>query len=568
MKERHVVALPLWVNKRQAMILDQKFQVLGKLRNALLQTLLRQMDAMRSDPRWATAKTIVDPKQRSRAYWDLRREFSCDKFATRRIVIQHWQDSKWMGDLVDSHTALALASEVLQNTEEWLFGRAQRPSFKPSANRCMAWGSDNTQGLVYKDNQVRWNTKPGAKGKLKRKSLFLKADLGNLTQDRREHLLNSLVVRTGIVREQVRGATTYSALLCLDGKPYRDVDYASSLSEACVALDLGPSLVAAVGPTNSVILPLVTPSLLALRQHHQQVERRRMRALQRSRRASSPHCFDTNGSWRKGQRQNPLSVRGQHRQALLATTKRSNASNRLQDRQRVIRSIIQMGTTVVAEKIDYRTWQRSGYGKRMGWTAPGDFMVRLGREAKLFGGRMIELPLKLALSQYCLCGVKLKKPLFVRVHHCATCGLGPLHRDLFSAFLARLVVVSNLDLSFVDLAQAPFNTEEIRGQATALCAVRPLYAACVTGVSPGIHQHEAGVLKLEVQGDVPGVSSRMKVKSRPQEKTMRNVCKEPSGRQARVPFEVVPLNVVGTVTKGIAPHGTGGLGGYMKAGQG
>ena len=40
------------------------------------------------------------------------------------------------------------------------------------------------------------------------------------------------------------------------------------------------------------------------------------------------------------------------------------------------------------------------------------------------------------LSQYCHgCGIYVKKPLSQRWHHCA-CGIGPVQRDLYSAWLA------------------------------------------------------------------------------------------------------------------------------------
>ena len=42
-----------------------------------------------------------------------------------------------------------------------------------------------------------------------------------------------------------------------------------------------------------------------------------------------------------------------------------------------------------------------------------------------------------APSQICVCGARKKKPLSLRVHECEVCGIGPIQRDLFSAFLWR-----------------------------------------------------------------------------------------------------------------------------------
>ena len=44
----------------------------------------------------------------------------------------------------------------------------------------------------------------------------------------------------------------------------------------------------------------------------------------------------------------------------------------------------------------------------------------------------------------CLCGAIEKKPLSLRWHVCE-CGVGPIQRDVFSAWLARYVVNNKLD---------------------------------------------------------------------------------------------------------------------------
>jgi hypothetical protein len=53
------------------------------------------------------------------------------------------------------------------------------------------------------------------------------------------------------------------------------------------------------------------------------------------------------------------------------------------------------------------------------------------------GGILFEVPTcTTKLSQFCHgCGKTLKKPLSLRFHQCQ-CGLGPVQRDLYSAFLA------------------------------------------------------------------------------------------------------------------------------------
>ena len=80
--------------------------------------------------------------------------------------------------------------------------------------------------------------------------------------------------------------------------------------------------------------------------------------------------------------------------------------------------------------------------------APGMFVSMLRRKAESAGGKVEEFPTRTtALSQTCHgCGTVEKKPLSLRVHQCE-CGVGPVQRDLYSAFLARHVCKDRLDAS-------------------------------------------------------------------------------------------------------------------------
>src|SRR5690348_11812051 len=72
-----------------------------------------------------------------------------------------------------------------------------------------------------------------------------------------------------------------------------------------------------------------------------------------------------------------------------------------------------------------------------GGSASGVFVHHLRRTVAKTGGTLHEVPTHTTrLSQYCHgCQLHVKKPLSQRFHHC-TCGIGPVQRDLYSAFLA------------------------------------------------------------------------------------------------------------------------------------
>jgi hypothetical protein len=126
-------------------------------------------------------------------------------------------------------------------------------------------------------------------------------------------------------------------------------------------------------------------------------------------------------------------------------------------------------------------------------------MRRIAREAERVGGRTIELDAKdLALSQHCLCGKREKKTLGERIHRCDSCKLGPLDRDLFSAFLAR--ECAKASLTSHALSTGTLNRAGIRRKAQALCAPG---GAPVPVRRSGGRQVEAARLASESIGQTP-----------------------------------------------------------------
>src|SRR5689334_6257990 len=73
------------------------------------------------------------------------------------------------------------------------------------------------------------------------------------------------------------------------------------------------------------------------------------------------------------------------------------------------------------------------------------FVAMLRRTVASTGGTLLEVPTRQAkLSQFCHgCGRCEHKPLAQRWHQCA-CGIGPVQRDLYAAFLASTLSADQL----------------------------------------------------------------------------------------------------------------------------
>jgi len=434
----HVIKFPLKATKRDIHIASGALAIVGQLYNAALDEMLERVDSMRADPDWNAAGKMKVVAQKSNAYRQLYKQHQLSQFDAVRACHAHWKNSGWMGDRVGSRIAIALAPELWQNLREYLYRRAKRPRFKPARERNVAWNNDNKSGLLLRDGCLQWSVKT------KRKALSIPLDMGSISAPRRKWLEQCLeegaLRRVGIQREVVRGQERLFALICLEGSPYRSEKYLAGIQDSgdLIGLDLGPTWLAVVSENEAREIPIATEPRLAADQKIRLQERRQQRAADRSRQAANQHARRKNGRSLKGVRQPQRSKRGQQREQLLANIKRRDRINRQQDRINAVRSVIRQGKHIALEDLDYRSWQRSLFGRRMLITAPGDFVVRLQREAELLGGSVTLIdPWQAKASQTCLCGALTgKKQLSERTHICGSCGL-QAPRDLVSAALVR-----------------------------------------------------------------------------------------------------------------------------------
>ena len=205
-----------------------------------------------------------------------------------------------------------------------------------------------------------------------------------------------------------------------------------------IGADLGPSTIALVPREAEASLSVFCQELAP----DEKEVRRLQRKMDRQRRAANPDNYDSLGRIKKhsgktgGRVVWKSSKTYQKSRRRKAAKERKLAAHRKSLHGRLVHEIVAVGNTVILEKISYKAWQKQ-YGRSVGLRAPGMFIEMLRRIVASTGGTLTEVPTRSSkLSQYCHgCGRCLKKPLGQRFHQCA-CGIGPVQRDLYSAFLA------------------------------------------------------------------------------------------------------------------------------------
>jgi len=335
----------------------------------------------------------------------------------------------WVGlNRLDSLTIQKIATRAFRAVREYHFGGKGKPRFKGKGWFDSVEGKTNTSGIRWQSEtqMVVWLglTLPA----------IIKPDDKVIA-----HGLTCKVKFVRIVRRKLNKHTRFYAQLVCEGVPYRKSKH--PLGQGVTGLDIGPSTLATV-VEESATLEHFCEEL----EPKQKEIRKLQRQLDRQRRAGDPQNYNPNGTIKKGVKLEwHFSNRYVYTREQLAELRRKQAAYRKSLHGRKVNQNLAQGNIIKLEKLSYRAFQKM-FGKSVGFRGPGTFVALLRRKAANAGAEVDEFSTRTTrLSQICLCGTIAKKPLSERWHVC-DCGVGPIQRDLFSAWLARFVVNDKLDV--------------------------------------------------------------------------------------------------------------------------
>lgn len=417
-----VLELPLVVTPGQERILLARFEAGRRLYNAVLGEALRRQKLMRESRAWQKARSLKDKKERAATFRKCGREYGFTSESLSSFGSE-CKNAAGFRDRLGAHETQKIAERAFSAVEQYGFGVRGRPRFK-GKNRPLHSLESKTNA-----NGIRW--KPGIAA-VEWNDLILPARLApEGTDPWREEALSRPTKFCRIVWSHLRGRRRWVVQLLQEGlSPAK-----RTVGTGIVGLDLGPSTVAVLADQAVGLVPFCP----TIRQPWKDV-RRLQRALDRSRRATNPECFNQDGTWKKGARQTVFSGRYRGLKTRIAEAERKLAAERKRSHGELANTILSHGRIVQTETLSYKAFQRC-FGRSVKVKAPGMFIQQLRRKAESAGGEFRELDTRnLKLSQYDhATGTFAKKPLSQRWH---VLGDGPriVQRDVYSAFLARCVI--------------------------------------------------------------------------------------------------------------------------------
>jgi hypothetical protein len=414
-----VLTLPLVVKPGEDRNLMGRMEAGRRLTNATLGEALRRHGLLKQSKSWQHARTIADQKLRGATFQRLSKEAGFTPAALITFARTCKNEAGWK-DRLGSNVVQRIAEHVFAAVQQYAFGQRGRPRFK-GVNRPLhsLEATTNAANIIWKKET----------GCVVLGDLTLPVLLPSAAQDPYVH--QALMGRTKYCRvlwRNVNGERRWWVQLMQEGvAPVKR-------EQACgeiVGLDIGPSTIAVVGDGSASLVKFCDTVIQPWKE-----ARRLQRKMDRSKRATNPHCFNANGTAKRGQKFAP-SKRYTATRTQAAEIERKLAAERQRAHGELANQILGLGNVIQSETLSYVAFQKN-FGKSVKVRAPGMLVEQLRRKAESAGGKMIDLHTwSLKMSQYdhptqtCT-----KKPLSQRWHLLGD-GSGVVQRDIYSAFLAR-----------------------------------------------------------------------------------------------------------------------------------
>jgi len=429
-----MLELPLRVNAGQARRLHAHLEVARLFYNAMLGEAKKRLDRMRSDPAWQAARSIPrsQKQERSHAFSQLRQHYQFSEYALHAYATK--VRTGWLTDHLDSTMAQKLATRAFQAANRVALGQAKKVRFRSKGRGIdSVEGKRNDTGLRF----VLQDPKEGNEGWLiwgdDRIPVIINWKDVVVSHGLAQRIKYVRLVRRKASSSKAQGAdregNRYYVQLVLEGTSH--VKKKNQPGNDTIGLDIGPSSLAIVSQQGHVQLTLFCEELQSNARKKQRLQRR----MERQRRANNPNNYDEKGRIKKGRKHWKESRSYQQSRRQYADIERRLAAHRKSLHGYLVNRIIRLGKTIQIEQTSFKGWQKV-FGKSVSLRAPGMFYEHLRRTVAKTGGILREVgTYSTKLSQYCHgCKTYHKKPLSQRWHQC-DCGIGPVQRDLYSAFL-------------------------------------------------------------------------------------------------------------------------------------
>ena len=349
---RFVVTMPLYPEPWQADLLEKRFKIMEHLQNSLIAMELRKLHSIQHTKKWRELeKKILETekgkrgilyKERKALLWEAginQNSFESDMTPMQKHFSMH----------ISAQVAHKTANDVWRAFEKVLFGTGDMVSFKKRGTLKSVGTKTNSMSInngffVWAGGLV--TDKDGKKRVLSTLSIRMKKP----TTDYELEAFSNPPATYRILKQWYRNKVKWYVQITFKGKvPQRK----RVIGESRIGIDIGTSSIAIVSSQNVRLLELA-PNIVVTSQKKAVI----LRKMDRSRRASNPENYNSDGTIKRGLK---LTHYESHRYKILQGEYRALARREAAQRkyQHILLAnwITSLGTEVYVENMDFSALQ-------------------------------------------------------------------------------------------------------------------------------------------------------------------------------------------------------------------
>lgn len=447
----YVVSVKLKLTESVENRLEKTFRIASSAYNEALNFGLRRLEALKQNSRYQELLELRrnnkhQVKEYDKELLKMLKIYSLTEFGLSARLGQQRKKSNSPYQQLNSGELQVIAGQAYKTLEKVLFYQIKSSSIR--------FRSKYDLNVSYRNRVNTTGTRiiPSDKKDcayrlyIHKSTTFVDIPIKAFNNHQQMSLLKSKKIKyVQIIRKTIRGKHVYILQIVCQGFPLTKVER----GEGTMGIDPGISTVAYVSKTNLALVDLIPKDV----NRKEKLMRYLDRAIERSRRANNPNCYNSNGTINKGSKFKHPSNRQMRLQVRRIKSYRSLSEERKKIQGQLVNHLVSQSSLIKMEDLNIKGLQRRSkeirinpktnrpfskkrYGRSIFRSAPSSFRQLLQTRARQLGVDVeIIQPKNLKPSQYNhITQTFEKKTLSTRLYDLSDKWTS-VQRDLYSAFL-------------------------------------------------------------------------------------------------------------------------------------
>lgn len=393
------IQFSLKTEKYQEDILNKRFEIGRQIYNSLVNVTQKRYKEMIKTKNYRNLMLqLSGNKDKDKLIWkrinEIRKQYNMSEYSFHKDITKirrHFSDN------IDTFTAQKIATNLWKAYNKFFYGNGKEIHYKKYGTLNSLEGKSNKTGIRFKDNKILW------------KGLKIPVII-NYNNYYEYQAMQSDIAYCRIVRKYIRNKYKYYVQIIFKGNPPIKINNETGeikhpIGQGDVGIDVGTSTIAYSSQTDVKILELADKV-----QNIENQKRKLLRKMDRSRRATNPNNYNTDGTIKKQGNKKIIWNKSNHYikyQNELKELYRKQADVRKYQHECLANQIISLGNNIYVETMNFpglakrstkteknekgKFKRKKHFGKSIANRAPAMLLDIINRKLSYHNKRLIKI---------------------------------------------------------------------------------------------------------------------------------------------------------------------------------